>query len=339
MGRLWLAALALARAWRGALAQSPGFLVISAPRTSKISWVRLPEDGPSPDAMRPRTLIDAGLQHPQGIAVDQKRKRLFVADPDVQKIYSYQLVVDGDTLSTDGAQTVISSNVESRWVAVDGNGNLFFSDEPENKILKVSAEKLAQGAPSTEVVYSGNSLTQVNQPGGVAVDNLHVYWTNKHFGTQAGSVIRGAEYPEGGIRGSGSGAASISVLARNAVKSYGICIALGNVYYTDSERFLYGVKKSGGEAAEVSSSLNHPRGCTWDGDGTVYVADRAGAVYSFAGNMGTISRAEVQKAFDHEDAFGLAAVMSFGRRSSGAPHGLLAAAAAVAASAMLVASW
>lgn len=292
-----------------AWAQSPGFLVISAPRNSRISWVRLPEDGNS-NKMKPMTLIDEGLHHPQGIAVDQKRKRLFVADPDVQKIYSYQLSIDGDTLSTYGPQMVVSRTAESRWVAVDGVGNLFFSDEPQNLILRVPADKVLRGDPTPEVVYNGNMLTEVNQPGGVAVDNLHVYWTNKHFGMQAGSVIRASEFPESSI---GGPAKSISVLARNTVKSYGVCLALGNVYYTNSEKSVFGVKKTGGPVGEVTSKLTHPRGCSWDGDGTVYVADRAGAVYSFAGNMHNIGVAEVSRVFEVEDAFGLSVLQNAAR--------------------------
>jgi len=314
MGQTWFVVLLhfllQSCTWQGfASAQSPGFLVISAPRNSKISWVRLPEDGNS-DKLQPMTLIDEGLHHPQGIAVDQKRKRLFVADPDVQKIYSYQLSIDGDTLSTYGPQMVVSRTAESRWVAVDGVGNLFFSDEPQNLILRVPADKVLRGDPTPEVVYNGNTLTEVNQPGGVAVDNLHVYWTNKHFGMQAGSVIRASEFPESGI---GGPAKSISVLARNTVKSYGVCLALGNVYYTNSEKSVFGVKKTGGPVAEVTSTLTHPRGCAWDGDGTVYVADRAGAVYSFAGNMHNIGGAEVSRAFEVEDAFGLGVLQGTAR--------------------------
>lgn len=291
-----------------AYAQSPGFLVVSAPRNSKVSWVRLPE-GNAYTGARVTTLIDSGLQHPQGIAVDQKRKRLYVADPDVQKIYSYQLILNGNHLSTDGKQSIISHSAESRWVAVDGVGNVFFSDEPRNLILKVSAEKALRGGdpPEPEVVYNGNSVAEVNEPGGVAVDNFHIFWTNKHFGTQAGSVIRGSETPSDSLRAGGQSTSTVSVLARNVAKSYGVCMALGNIYYTDANKYLYGVKKTGGSFTEVSSQLVHPRGCAWDGDGTVYVADRgANAVYAFAGNMHTLSRAELTKAYDFEDAFGLA---------------------------------
>lgn len=304
--------------------QSPGFLIVSAPRNGKVSWVRLPETG-TYDKSEIRTLIDTGLQHPQGIAVDQKRRRLYIADPDVQSIFSYQLSYNGDQLTTDGKKTTISSRHESRWVSVDGVGNVFFSDEPRNLILKVPADKTLRGDTEPEVIYDGSSLEQVNAPGGIAVDNFHVYWTNKHYGQQVGSVVRGSENPEGRMR------ETVSVLARNSPKSYGLCTALNNLYYTDSTLRLYGVKKNGGPAVEVSHDLKSPRGCAWDGSGTVYVADRgANAIYAFAGEMRSIEKSRLTKAFSAEDAFGLAVAVDTSA-AAGRASMLLGAALAVAA--------
>merc|ERR1740129_237614 len=116
--------------------------------------------------------------------------------------------------------------MESRWVAVDGTGTLFFSDEPQNRILKVNADTALRGDTTPEVVYSGDSIAEVNEPGGVAVDNFNVFWTNKHFGTQAGSLVRGSEHPPLNV----APEFSLSVLAKNSVKCYGVCIALGNVF-------------------------------------------------------------------------------------------------------------
>lgn len=328
-------AWAAASCW-GACAQSPGFLLISSPRNAKVSWLRIPENG-SFAHVRPETLIDRGLMHPQGIAVDQKRKRLLIADPSVQKIYSYQMRVDGDALTVEDKQTVVSTAIESHSVAVDGNGNIFFSDESHNVIYKVpsaasvAAAFLGDAAPKPEALYGGEMLPQVNGPGGVATDNFHVYWTNKHFGMQTGSVVKGSEAPV--ETGSVS---SVNVLAQNSPKCYGVCLALGNVFFTDAENKVYGVKKSGGRSALVTSVLSKPRGCSWDGDGTVYVADRGlGGVYSFAGTMRKIGSSRISRAFDFDDAYGVAFLAS--RAGSSAPRRwlagatLLLAAAAVAA--------
>lgn len=302
-----------------------GFLVVSAPRLSKISWIRIPESG-NFSGLEPETLIDHGLLHPQGIAIDQKRKRLYVTDPTAQRIYSYQLVVNGNTLSTDGRQTVIAQNYEARWVAADGMGNVFFTCEGQqgNLVMKLPTDRVLRGEPNPNVLYGG-TFEEVSAPGGIAVDNFHVYWANKEVGTMMGSVIKGPEtLPTEAVVAQNS----LAVLSKNVVKSYGVCLVLGNVFYTDDATYIYGVKKNGGTPTEISSGMRNPRGCVWDGDGTVYVADRsANGVFGFSGNMHTLYHAEVTKAFDLEDAFGIA-VLAGAPRLWGATQAVLLALAA-----------
>lgn len=295
-----------------------GFLVVSAPRLSKISYIRIPEDGDF-TGMAPIMLIDTGLSTPQGIAIDQKRKRLYVTDPDAAKIYSYQLEVNGQTLSTDGRQTVIAENYEARWVAVDGMGNVFFTCEGAqgNLVMKLPTDRVLRGEPNPLILYDG-SFQEVSAPGGIAVDNFHVYWANKEVGTMMGSVIKGPETIRAGMNHAAVAENSLAVLAKNVVKSYGVCLVLGNVFYTDEQTNIYGVKKSGGSPTLINAGMQNPRGCVWDGDGTIYVADRsANGVFAFSGNMHTLYHAEVTRAFTIEDAFGVA-VLSAAPRLFGA---------------------
>jgi len=275
------------------------YLVISAPRLSKVVYMKIGDKGG-----QTRPLIDSGLKSPQGVAVDQKRQKLYVTDPDSRKIFSYNLVFNNGVLLTDGKQAVAAQNVEARWVAVDGVGSIFFTDERDNLIQKVSAEKILRGDPTPTVMYSGISVSQVSAPGGIATDNFHVFWTNKAVGTLVGSVVKGFETPpETNV------AASVKAIAKNAVKVYGVCLSMNNVFYTDSESYVYAVKKTGGAIAEVTAKLLHPRGCTWDGDGTIYIADKGGnAVYSFPGNMHTLTPMKLTKTVDFEDAFGVAVI-------------------------------
>jgi len=292
----------------GALTEVKRFVIVSAPKLAKVGYFKIGKLGSTSDS-KVKDLVNSGLKHPQGLAVDQVRGKLFVADPDDSKIIEYKLKVSDDELQAEGPN-VVSQAGEARWIAVDSLGSVFFTDEPLNRVVKIPANGL-QGASTPQILYDGATVTAVSGPGGIAVDNFFAYWTNKQLGDKLGSVVRGSEVPP-----ATNAADSVGILAQNNVKSYGICVALDNVYYTDTEKNLYAVKKSGGSVVTVSDALTQPRGCSWDGDGTVFVADRgANKVYSFAGNMEGLGMAQLNTAMDFEDAFGVA-VFSGTRRGA-----------------------
>lgn len=285
------------------------FLIVSTPRHAKIAYMRIEHGRRTRGLVGMQTLVSTGLAHPQGLAVDQKRGRLFVADPDSRQILSYPLTASGTTL-TAGQPTVAVANTEARWVAVDSFGNIVFSDETRNQILKVRAGKLGKDT-TPEVVHDGMTMVQVSAPGGVAADAFHAYWVNKQTGTQVGSLIqassRGQQTDQHAAPRKAKAAMLVQTLSSNTDKSYGVCLAPSSIYFTQPESTIYGVKKSGGAAKAISDKLRNPRGCAWDGDGTVYVADRgANAIYSFPGNMHELSTIELTKTIDFEDAFGVA---------------------------------
>jgi len=280
--------------------EAPRFLIVSAPSTHRIAYVKIPYGGldASREQLQMLTLIKDGLYVPQGIAVDQYRKKLFVADPDLGKLVAYDLITRGDKLEV-GPQQTVANSVEVRWVSVDGLGNVFFSDEPRNRIMKVTAEMMENGITTAQTVYDGSTVSLVSVPVGIAVDNYFVLWLNKASGTQVGSLMQAKQV---------SSTSSIKRLAGNAMKSYGVCIALGNIFFTDELTNLYGVKRGGSAVTTVSSGFAEPRGCGFDGEGTVYVADkRNNAVYSFASNMQELaSDTPLTKAVDLQGAFGVA---------------------------------
>jgi sugar lactone lactonase YvrE len=278
------------------------YIIVSAPRFAKVSYFKAPDK-------TPYSLIDSGLRSPQGLAVDHKSSMLFVADPDVRKVFGYKLGfidgANGPMLRTEGEPRVAAQNIEARWVAVDGEGTVFFTDELRNVIMKVRAEDFATGTAKPEVVYDGSTVTEVNRPGGIAVDNFFVFWSNKAVGTQVGSVVKAAEEPPSAPE------ASVTQIAKNSNKVYGVCLSQNNVFYTDTQKFLFAVKKTGGATATISDRLLGPRGCSWDGDATVYIADKAaGALYSFPGNMHNLAPAKLTKFADFDDAFGVAVVQA-----------------------------
>jgi sugar lactone lactonase YvrE len=252
-----------------------------------------------------------GLAKPIGIAVDHARNGLYAADYANGKIMRWTLTEDTalQTLSVTSKATEIYSGGYVSWVAVDSIGNVFFSDEDTSTIWKVSAEELIKsdsteksvfgqgilafslncpgvytdGKPTPVKVYSRDGdhpTSEVSGPGGLAVDNFHVFWGNKQLGTQVGSVVKGYETSQP------DKVKQPVKIALNTERVYGICIAGNNVYFTDKRTNIYGVKKHGGGIATISESMKGPRGCAWDGDGTIYVADmEGGKVKSFPANM------------------------------------------------------
>lgn len=293
------------------LADEPSrYLFASSLRTGKVVYVHLPArspiTGPGAPDHKAHTLIDSGLKSPMGLAADQQRNRLFVADEGAKKVLAYNLLFSNGKAVVDGEPSVAANDVDVRWVACDGVGNLFISDEARNYIMKVPADASLRLGSSPKIVYNGNVLTQVSAPGGVAVDNFHVFWANKAVGTTAGSVVKGFETPP-----STNAAESVHMLANNADKVYGVCLAKDNVFYTNHEKYIYGVKKGGGKELVISDKLQEPRGCSYDGDGTVFVADRgANLIAAFAGNMQKLSSARIGKVIDLEGAFGVAVLSS-----------------------------
>lgn len=282
-------------------------------------------------SVNPQTLI-SGLKGPIGLAVDMPRHGLYVADPEAMKIYRYVLIPTATGLEV-GDQMEVVSNKAARWIAVDAIGSLFFTDEGNNVIYKVPATQLVKDADmsfmtsgaavgsytsdlSTPIsLYDGTSVSAVSAPGGVAVDNFRVFWSNKVFGTQVGSVVQGYETP------SAANPTAVTPVALNAIKVYGVCLSSSNVYFTDDKTFMYGVKKVGGAIATISEKMLGPRGCSWDGDGTVYVADETGnQVWSFPANMKSLSPQRLDKAFQVQGPSGVAVFTT----GSGARAALLA---------------
>lgn len=279
------------------------YVLVSQPRLGSVTYIKINED--TMDAgNQSHPLVSNGLKNPMGIAVDNDRMSLFVCDPEEKKIFRYKIIVSGGHLHTDGVQYVAASPVESRGVSVDTDGTIYFTDEPNSLIKKVTLAQMKANDATPSVVYSGSSLPQVSKPGGIAADGTHIFWANKAGGTQVGSVIRGQEAPP-----TTNVAASAMALTMDKEMIYGVCTSQNNVFFTDMMKYIYGMKKTGGKAEIVSDILVSPRGCAWDGDGTVYLADKGGnAVYSFPSNMHTIQPAQITKMFMVEDAFGVAVV-------------------------------
>ncbi|CAE7331459.1 unnamed protein product [Symbiodinium necroappetens] len=174
--------------------------------------------------------------------------------------------------------------------------------------VQVSAASIDEGKTAPEVIYDGNTVSHLKAPGGVAMDNYFVYWLNKAGAPKAGTLIRGLQYATAETIQNAS--AGVKLLAGNAPKCYGVCLAGGNIFYTDEASRLYGINRASTSrhvVRTISSSLQAPRGCVSDGAGTVYVADKSqNAVFRFPSNMDDLMPRAMVKAADLQGAFGLA---------------------------------
>lgn len=244
-------------------------------------------------------LVSAGLKNPLGLAVDNVRQRLFVADSEAGKVFMYKLIFDKGNLVTDGRQHVAASGLEPRWVSVNEHGDIYVSDEPSNQIARVSAAQLKKFDATPSTVFAGSSQKTVSTPGGVAVDESEVFWVNKAEGSSVGTLIRGRADGE-----------APKIVAQNVDKAFGCCAAGNNIFFTGEEKYVYAVKKTGGTAVPVVDSLVAPRGCAWDGSSTVYIADRSGnALTFFPSSMHALELAQIHTMMTIEDPFGVAVAL------------------------------
>jgi len=125
----------------------PQFLIVSSITERKIVYAQLKNF----KSLTGRTyaLIDSGLESPMGIAVDRDRGALYVADPGAGSIFRYRLVVqDADDpkdmkLNTDGTQVTILQDVSVKWVTVNVDGDVLYSDEGSNTIGKIPEATIA----------------------------------------------------------------------------------------------------------------------------------------------------------------------------------------------------
>lgn len=285
-------------------AQEPiQYLFISQPKLQKIAYMKLSPEQKSNVKFRqaPIDFIVDDVIKPMGLAVDKKTNKLFVADPGQKRILKIQILFsEGRILA--GEVGTAAQDVEAKWVAVDGVGNLVFSNDEANLIQTIDAESIrADESQRVTTLYNGGSKNSVgvSSPAGIAVDNFHVLWANKGLGTSVGSLVSGMRDFEPQLRH----------MAFNTLSAYGVCLGATNLYFTDKDFYVYGLKTNGGPVTVITDKMKSPRGCVWDGDGSVFVADNTGdGIYSFPGNMVDLHATWIHKIGSVADPYGLAVI-------------------------------
>jgi len=165
-----------------------------------------------------------------------------------------------------------------------GGADMEVGTADKTKSEPMEADLTAPFDTSIVELYSSSSSTSVSEPAGVAADNVQVYWANSAGGLKAGSVATGTSHPES-AEGSGIKAAKLTTITD---KAFGMITTQNALIFSDGASGVYGVKKFGsGKALPLNKGFIGARGLTWDGAGTVFVADEgASTVYAIAcGNI------------------------------------------------------
>lgn len=310
LAALWVLALC---AWPSTAAVANRYLLVSSPKNGNIQYAKLltAQEAALRKPLKLRTVELKGLKEPMGIAADNGRMVLYIADPGSSAIWLVPLYVSAaDGKLVPGELKQVVSGTKTKWVSVDAVGNLFYTEGEANAVKSldgIALLKLLNGEQVTLQpvdLYSAAgppAVPSVKKPQGIAVDNFHLYWANGENGHDDGAVIRGLENPSDVQKD-----LDLSQLSSNTQVVYGICLASNSIFYTDDAANVHGMRLGGGSVATITDKLQAPRGCIWDGDGTIYVADRHGnAIYAFAGDTPSLSPRDVKKALSMNDPYGL----------------------------------
>mmetsp|Transcript_72893 Transcript_72893/g.158215 ORF Transcript_72893/g.158215 Transcript_72893/m.158215 type:complete len:446 (-) Transcript_72893:56-1393(-) len=292
------------------------FLIISSPTQKKVVYTRLKNFKSATG--RTFALIDSGLEEPCGISMDRDRGHLYVADRGAKAIYRYSILVqqaeddDGNSqtsLVTDGNRLTILSGRSVEWVAINHNGDVFYSDQVSNSINKITADVM-QRLQVGMAGFSAEDLTVVSEKQqeataaasrasqmlGVSASDpktsphiLSIYESplNPHVTVPAGIVSDGIRlYWANQASGKTAGAAvqgEVNPKAPPNMAPGSEPAAFPSLALTNITEAAYGIAKSSSCVFISSQDVNSPVG-----GGIVYgMAQTGGDVYNFATNLGT----------------------------------------------------
>jgi len=329
----FLRALLLVATWAAQAESRAGYLFVTSPANKTIFYSKLLTAGQESrnDPMMIKKLYEGKeLERPLGLAVDSSRGILYVADAAKREVLGFRVYEDSvyaGSLSFDGPTTVMS-DISAHWLSVNSVGSLFVSDPKQGRILSISAESLkarldGEFKEDAKDIYSQENDAPVRFPQGVAANGRELFWANGQHGQEVGAVVRGLE-----DIGKSLAQETTEALSKDSESAFGMCLTSSRLYYTSREHSLYSLRADGvGRRVTVSNRLQEPRGCAYDGDGTVFVADRkAGRVFSFAGAEPNLAGSRIMSpALEVGDAYGVAVLITSSAPGSKALTLLLAA--------------
>lgn len=210
---------------------------------------------------------EASLNAPGDVAVDV-HGNLFIADTGNARIRKVDAstgivttVAGGGTVDagSDGGAATAAKLVSPTGLAVDGSGNLFFSDAGANRVRRVDSGGIVTTLAGTGVAGFGgdggsSAAALLNSPAGIALDSSGNLYIADNGNSRVRRVAQGA----------------ITTVAGNGQSGF-----------------------SGDSGPATSAALASPRGVAVDSAGNLWIADEANnrirMVSSTSGSIGTIA--------------------------------------------------
>mmetsp|Transcript_40053 Transcript_40053/g.74672 ORF Transcript_40053/g.74672 Transcript_40053/m.74672 type:complete len:345 (+) Transcript_40053:68-1102(+) len=297
------------------------YLIASFPTLKQVAYTILPDN-----VWRP--LVLGEVLSPTAVAVDPLSSRLYVADPPRGVIWTYQLGVGmNGYLETVGKQRAAVEGFSAHWLAVNGNGDLYFSGHPlpkagENSstdsVWRLDNEQVVTGDTfNPSEVYTmantGQPDSKVYQLSGLAVDSFYIFWGNQAGGKSHGAVNKGTRTNIG----LASQEMFVSTLSDALDEVRGITTSGTEVFWLSPEG-VYGQSKTTstkvsdpavGLISPPTSMTWNPMSIAWDGASELYMTDtQAGAIYTVPSLIS--STQTLSKFADAPDCHGLAILLS-----------------------------
>lgn len=287
------------------------FIIASFPDSRVVLYSR-------PEWQNWKQLVVQGLTEPKAIAVDPQKLRLYVADTTAAKIYWYQLHVAENVLMTDGQSHLAVQGVVVRSLAMaqtGANAGLYFSGHtvPFNPALAQSVDGVffvnftaVQNCELTVCQDPPEAIWKTSDTGttveAISMDSFAIWWGNQQKGKSKGSVVKASKTCP-----IADPASAMRTYADNVDEVYSVVQTPTTVFY-GSDGSVYAVQKNKAETTcgqddtycpTVSHNVSQPMSMAWDGDGTIFIADKGkGKVFTMpsGANQGTVLQAWIDAA-------------------------------------------
>jgi sugar lactone lactonase YvrE len=219
-------------------------------------------------------------------------------------------IAGGGTLTAEGSPALGSSIQASHGLAIDVAGNIYFSEQSNHKIKKISTSgNITTYVGTGAMGFAGDgglaTAAKLNNPIGISIDasgNLYITDTNNHRirkVTSAGIIRSIAGNGVGGFSGDGGSATLAKINMPEGVTTD----ALGNVYLCDANYTVRKINTAGiintlagntlvgfsGDGGPATSAQISPKAIAIDSYFNLYIADFLYHVIRKVNSAGIIS--------------------------------------------------